>query len=113
MIGVVQRGVPEGHYRVAHELVDGPPVVHDRARQDCQELVHQPGQCSGIILEILGNRSKAAHVTEQQRQVAGFTAEGQLALVAAQLLDQIGRDILAECVADLAALAFLAQVVDG
>jgi hypothetical protein len=44
MIGVVQRGVPEGHDRVADELVDGATMLHDHCAHRAQVLGHDAHQ---------------------------------------------------------------------
>ena len=111
MIGMIQRRVPERHHRIAHEFVDGATGFQNAVGQGRQKLVHQCCERSRVILELLGNRGKAAHIAEEQRQFPCFATQGHAVLVLGQLFNQIGRDVLTKGGSDLPSLPFFAQIV--
>ena len=109
MLLVVERRVPERHDGVAHVFVDGALAVEDRVGQRRQETVHQRGEALRIVLVGLRDRGEAAHVGEHDGHLALLAAEHELFRRLRQLLDQRGRQILAERRADLPALRLLAH----
>ena len=69
------------------------------------------GQRLGV--ELLGDLGEIADVGEHHRQLAQLAAELQQLGVAAQLLDDGGRQILAEGPAHMAPLALGAQIAQA
>ena len=104
MVWNIQRCVPKSHDRVANVFVDGSFVTNERVRERGKQPVHQRREALRVILVQLGNCGKASHVAHQDGHLARFPAEHQLLRRLRQLLDQRGSKILAEGVADLAAL---------
>ena len=75
-----------------------------RIRERGEQPVHQRGEALRVILVDLGNGGKASHVAHQDGHLARFPAEHELLRRLRQLLDERRSKILAEGVADLAAL---------
>ena len=85
-----------------------------RIRERGKQPVHQRGEALRVILVRLGNCGKAAHVAQQDGHLALFPTEHELLWGLRQLLDERGSKVLAESVADLAALCLCGMVgVEG
>ena len=48
MRAVVERRVPEGHHRVAHELVDGALLLEDDVAQGGEQGIEEAGELFGV-----------------------------------------------------------------
>ncbi len=67
MGGVVERRVPEGHHRVAHEFVDGALLLEDDLAQRREQAVEKMGELLGI--KTFRDRGEAPHVAEEKRHI--------------------------------------------
>ena len=114
MVRNIQRCVPECHDRIADVFVDGSFVIDDRVRERGKQPVHQRGEALRVVLVGLGDCGKTPHVAEQDGHLALFPTQHELFRGLRQLLDERGSKILAEGVADLAALCLCGMVrVEG
>lgn len=68
MIGVVYGSIPEGHYRVADELVDGAAVLHHNRAHRAQVFGHDAHQ--DRRRSALGKRRKVIQIGEQDADCA-------------------------------------------
>ena len=94
VVNVVQRSPPKRHDGVSHVLVDGATMLMNNPSHGRQILVHELRQLSRI--QALGDGRKAAHIGEKHRELATFTFERKCLWVLAHLVDELGRNILAE-----------------
>ena len=112
MVGVVERRVPERHDRVAHIFVDRALVLDDRVGHRRQEAVHQLRQALRVVLVGFRDRGEAAHVAEHDGHGPRLAAEHELLRRLRELLDEGGRQILAEGRADAPPVLLLAHIAD-
>ena len=110
MVWNIQRRVPESHDRIADVFVDGSFVIDDRVRERVKQPVHQRREALRVVLVGFGNCGKASHVAKQDGHLALFPTQHELLRRLRQLLDERGSKILAEGVADLAALCLYSLV---
>ena len=108
---VVERRIPERHDGVAHIFVDGALAIEDGVGQRRQEAVHQRRQPLRIALEGFRDGGEAANVGEHDRHLALLAAELEFFRRLRELLDQRGRQILAERRANLPPLLLLPDEV--
>ena len=111
VIGIVERGVPECHDRIADIFVDRAAFGEHDPGQWVEQPVHQRGQPFRLVLQRLGNGGEAAHVAEQDRQGLALAAEVQLRRVRGEPLHQDRRQILRERAHDAAPQPPLRRVV--
>ncbi|OIQ70407.1 hypothetical protein GALL_479810 [mine drainage metagenome] len=107
MLPVIERRIPERHDGVAHIFVDSALSRQDRVGQWRQEPVHQRGQSLRIALVGLRDRGETPDVGEHDGHLALLSAEHELFRRLRELLDQCGRQVLAERGADLPPLRLL------
>src|SRR5215207_3395442 len=104
MVWNIQGGVPECHDGIADVFVNCALMIDDRVCERCKQPVHQRCEALRVILVELGNCGKSPHIAEKDRRIALFPSQHELLGGLRQLLDERGSKILAEGVADLAAL---------
>ena len=102
VVGDIDRGVPEGHDRVADELVERAFVGDDMAAQRVEKGVQKPHD--GGRRQPLADLGEVSDVDEHHRQFAVVAAEAQCVPCMLDAIEQRWREILAEGPPDLAAL---------
>ena len=98
MAGIVQRGIPESHDCIAHVLVDGAAVAGDHVGQRREQLIDEAGQ--RLRVHALGPAREAAHIGEQQRQLAALAAKLETGRICGEPLDERGGHVVTEGGAD-------------
>ena len=107
MIGDIDRGIPERHDQIADELVERAFVCRDVTAERIEQRVQESHErCRRQTFADLG---EASHIDEHHRQLAIVSAKAQRVRRILDAMEQRWRQILAEGMADLAALAVADQ----